>query len=279
MKRIIACLVVLVSVLVAPRTTAQMSPQPQPYWSPQDARPGESVGEVVLKFTTPDTGRWEYYTKDGDCPEYPSEEDPANETPLSPAECGRPFARAGQDYGAVRGEWIFTSPGSRTITIPIINDDLDETDGEAFSINAFYRDSALGHLVNAYIRIGDDDPRYDGGVSHDADALPPAVTTTVVRAEQRPTGSPAIASAPPPGLEVALPSAELKPGVGFELVSGGDLEPPPDVGASQHRGGDRDRRRGGSAASWFALGLGATAAGSGGVVWLRRLRRWSPTRS
>jgi hypothetical protein len=268
-KRTIAGMVVLVSVLVAPRATAQTSPQPQPYWSPRDTPPVESVGEVVLTFTTPGTGRWEYYTKDGDCDGYPSAEDPANETPLSPAECGRPFARAGEDYVAVRGEWIFTAPGSRTITIPIMNDDLDETDGEAFSINAFYKDSALGHLVNAYIRIEDDDPNDDGDA-------PAVVVTTVTRADQRSTGAsapparaPTTVAAPPADLAVALPSGELEPGPGFELVSEGASGPASELG------GDSD---GGSPAARSALVLGSVAVAAGAAVWVRRRRRWSPTR-
>lgn len=269
MKRIIACTVVLVSVLLAPAARGQM-PGPAD-WSPREVRPLESAGEVVLTFTTQSPGRTEYYTKDGDCSGYPSAEDPANDTPFSPSECGRPFARAGEDYGAVTGEWNFTEPGSRTIRIPIVDDDLDETDGEAFQMFAVHKtDSWPSKVVhNAYIRIVDDDPRDDGDA-------PSAVVTTVTRAEQRPAGSsapparaPTTVASPPADLEVTLPSDELEPGPGFELVSEGSSEPAPE------HGGDSDGR---SRAAWSALVLASGAVSAGGVAWVRRRRRWSPTR-
>lgn len=289
MKRIVACLVVLVSALVAPPARGQTAIG----WRTKDVRVGESVGEVEVRFTWNGPGRFTYYTKNGACHGYPTAEDPANRTPLSPDECGSPYARAGEDYVAVRGEWTFTEAGSRTVRIPIIDDDLDETDLEAFTI---YADEVDGLSTtdsttdgayetrgsNAEVRIRDDDPKEDG------DAPPP-----VPRAEQRPTGSLAVDTAaapdgsntasapvpasgapvpttvaPPPDLEVALPSGELEPGPGFELVSERDPKPAP----------ERDDRSGGSAA-WWPLAFGATAVGSGGVVWLRRLRRWSTTRS
>lgn len=299
MKRIIACVVVLVSVLVAPAARAQTSPGSEPSWSPREVRPAESAGEVVLKFTTKEghAGRWVYYTRDGDCSRYPEAEDPANSVdPVSPADCGRPIARSGEDYAAVRGEWTITEPGSRTVRIPIFDDDLDETDGEAFTINASRHDDLAATTVwyNATIRIGDDDPKEGGGPTGDASST--RVTTTVVpRAEQWPPGSLAVdtaagrtgshtptSSAPiaasgapvrttipstPPDLEVALPSRELEPGPGFELVSEQHSKP----------ASERDDPSRGFAA-WWPWALGATAVGSGGVVWLRRLRRWSPTR-
>ena len=114
-----------------------------------------------MKFTTEEPGRTEYSTRDGDCIGYPTAEDPANETPLSPDECGNPYAQAGEDYGAVRGKWTFTEAGSRTVRIPIIDDDLDETDGEAFTIEAGHWGDmwpAPGRY-NASIYIVDDDPK------------------------------------------------------------------------------------------------------------------------
>lgn len=289
MKRIVACVVVLVSVLVTPPARGQthrtgwrnQDGTMSPNGVPKPVRVVESAGEVEVRFTSKDPGRIEYYTRNGDCGGYPSAEDPANQSALSPDECGRPFARASEDYVAVRGEWTFTEPGSRTVRIPIIDDDLDETDGEAFQIWAGAPDDLsttdavyeTNGTYNLYIYIGDDDPKEDG-------AAPPPV------AEQRPSGSSTVdalqpapvpapraplrtaVSSPPPDLEVVLPSAELEPGPGFELVIERDPEP----------ASERDDRSEGSA-SWLALGLGATAVGSGGVVWLRRVRRWSPTRS
>jgi hypothetical protein len=272
-KRITACIVVLLSSFVAPPARAQTSPGSGPSWSPREVRPAESAGEIVLKFTTTNAGRWVYYTEDGDCPGYPSAEDPANQTPLSPAECGRPFARASEDYGAVRGEWIFTEGGSRTIRIPIIDDDVDEPDGEAFAVNASRYDDVAGMTVwhNAYIRIVDDDPRDDG------DAPPPGVITTVTRSEPRAAGSsrvdtgpppapvparrapaPTTVESPPPDLEVARRSGELQPG--------GDLEFATGEGPLRER--DRPDVKAGSAFA-LALALG-TAAAAGLVLRFRR---------
>lgn len=274
MKRIIACIVVLVSVLVATPAGGQ-SP-----WYPREGEAGEWEGEAVVMFTARSPGRLKYYTGDGDCDGYPSAEDPANGTPVSPDECGRPYARESEDYVAVRGEWTFNEAGSITIRIPIIDDDLDEADGEAFRIESEYQPDSCAPTVNcggglytAYIRIRDDDPRNhraasNDGASNDGAVPPPAVVTTITTAGQRLDGSSVVATEPPPDLEVALPSGELEPGPGFELVLDRDADPRP-----EHD--DRD----GDSASWWPLGLGTTALASGVVVWMRRRRRWSPTRS
>lgn len=185
------CAIVLVSVLVAPPAGGQTlegnecldrrKPGCNSWWSPEEddkryprgygaLRVLESAGEVVMKFTTEEPGRTEYSTKDGDCSGYPTAEDPANETPVSTDECGRPYARAGEDYGAVRGKWTFTEAGSRTIRIPIIDDDLDEIDGEAFTIEAGHWGDmwpAPG-VSNAFIYIVDDDPKQTPGSSTSA---------------------------------------------------------------------------------------------------------------
>ena len=153
---IISCATVLASVLVAPPARGQtgvvVCEQGECFgWSPRSAQLVESAGEIVLTFTSYEPGRTVYYTSDGDCSRYP----------LDPSDCGRPQARASEDYGAVKGEWIFTEAGSRTIRIPIVDDDDDEADYEAFTVNASRYDDVAEQTVwdNATIRIGDDDPK------------------------------------------------------------------------------------------------------------------------
>ena len=174
---IISCAIVFASVLVAPPARGQTHYP----WSPREARPVESAGEVVLTFTSSDPGRVVYYTSDGDCSRYP----------LDPSDCGRPQARASEDYGAVKGEWIFTEGGSMTIRIQIFDDDLDEANSEAFGVHASRYDDVAEQTTwsVAIVRIVDDDPR------DDSDA-PPAAITTVTPADDRPSGSPSVATPP-----------------------------------------------------------------------------------
>ena len=54
------------------------------YGSVPELRVAESVGEVEVRFTSKDAGRFEYYTRNGDCGGYPTAEDPANQSALSP---------------------------------------------------------------------------------------------------------------------------------------------------------------------------------------------------
>ena len=258
---IISCAIVLASVLVAPPARGQAPETGE--WSPTEVRPLESAGEVVLKFTRYQPGRTVYYTSDGDdC-----------STVYPTPDCRRPLARAGEDYGAVRGEWIFTEAGSRTITIPIIDDDLDEADEETFGINASQHgeDVAGTSWYGRAIRIKDDDPKDDA----DAPSAGTAPNATTARGRS-PSSSNAKAisgsddgdAEVQPGSGSELASGELEPGPGFEPVIERDSEP-----ASERDG------RSGDSASWLAFGLGTIALGSGGVVWVRRRRRWSPTRS
>lgn len=291
MRRFVAGMVLILLALVVPPARGQ-TPKGA-WWSPEkderrypqgygELRVVESAGEVVLKFTTEDPGRTEYYTKDGDCSGYPSAEDPANETPVSPDECGRPYARAGEDYGAVRGEWTFTEAGSRTIRIPIVDDDLDETDGEAFTIIAVHQTDfwPTAVLYNAFIHIGDDDPRddSDGGPSSsssDANAIPGsaagdalvgrAATVSAIPAPVAGGEDPNVALQAGSGSELA--SDELQPGAGFELTSDQSPEPPSARGDG-----------GGGSTSWLPLGLGGAALSVGAIVLARRRLRWSPTR-
>ena len=139
MRRSIAGMVLILLFLVAPpargQTGAVVCERGECFsWSPRSAQPVESAGEVVLTFTAYDPGRTVYYTSDGDC---------SHGYPLDPP-CGRPQARASEDYGAVKGEWIFTEAGSRTIRIPIFDDDLDEADYETFSVRAARYDDVAG---------------------------------------------------------------------------------------------------------------------------------------
>lgn len=196
---ITACAIVFVSVLVAPPARGQ--PKGGAWWSPEEderrypqgygaLRVMESAGEVVMKFTTEEPGRTEYYTRNGDCGGYPTAEDPAN--PSWPDECGRPYARAGEDYGAVRGQWTFTEAGSRTIRIPIFDDDRDETDREPFTIHADHKFDSwpVGGVFNAWIYIEDDDPKQTSDKS-----TSPGGSNRQIAGPQ--TGSPTRPAAPP----------------------------------------------------------------------------------
>jgi hypothetical protein len=271
---IISCAIVFVSVLVATPARGQ-TPEGDGcvnqtkrgcngWWSPREVRPLESAGEVVLTFTTQDPGRTEYYTNDGDCSGYP--QDPANEIPVSPDECGRPYARAGEDYGAVRGEWTFTEAGSRTIRIPIFDDDRDETDREPFTINASHWPDMWPSkvLYNATITIMDDDPSSSSGSSS------PAQSSSQAR-----TGSQAgTGGATPPlqtetgATEVSRPdrdaaSTELRPGPGFELI-GSDVVSGP--AASARLPDDK----GGITKTFFLVLAAVIVSGGGAWIWRRR---------
>ncbi len=252
---IISCAMVFLSVLVAPPARGQAPESGE--WSPKEVRPVESAGEVVLTFTRTHPGRTAYYTSDGYCCGRPSE----------------PDARAGEDYGAVRGEWIFTEAGSRTITIPIIDDDLDEADEETFTIGASQHGEDVAGMgwYGRSIRIKDDDPR-DDPEDPSARTAPTARTAGV-----RPSSS--SGANPIPGSDDG--DAEVQSGSGSELASG-ELEPGPGFERVKERDPEpaskRDGQSGGSA-SWLAFGLGTVALGSGGVVWVRRRRRWSATHS
>jgi len=216
----ISCAIVFVSLLVVPPARGDHSQNRSSggRWSPTAAQPVESAGEIVLTFFAHEQGRVGYQSRN-ECPTYP----------WDPQECGakwQPMARASEDYGAVKGEWIFTEAGSRAIRIPIFDDDLDEADFETFFVDASYYND-LGQQTTwdgASVRIGDDDPRPDSddpssssgsslpvessSQAGTGDATPPAQTET------RPT-------------EISRPdrdaaSTELRPGPGFELI-GSDL--------------------------------------------------------
>ena len=186
---IISCAIMFVSVLVAPPARGRpfVCEQGECFgWSPRSAQPVESAGEIVLTYTSYEPGRVVYYTSDGDCSGYP----------LDPSDCGRPQARASEDYGAVKGEWIFTEAGSRTIRIPIIDDDLDEADYEAFTINASQYDDVAEQTVwdNATIRIGDDDPKRTSDSSTSPDRSNRQIAGSQTGSPTRPAPPPATTS-------------------------------------------------------------------------------------
>ena len=227
----------------------------------------ESDGEVVLTLSQDPggSGRLRYSTADGTCVPPPRAGD-AFEGFREHPPC-EPEARAPADYTAVDG--VFDGPGSKTIRIPIVDDDLSEGT-EAFTVYAWGEPN--GYDTDPYggpsviVRIVDDDVSETGA---------PATTTTTAAGQPSgsdplpttvPTPSP-IEDLPVSNRVVAVPSAELRPGPGFELTSEGS--PVPAAGR---------RRGGGSASSWLAPGLGIAAAGVGAVAFLRRRKQWSPTR-
>ena len=261
---IISCAIVFVSVLVAPQARGQETGKTG--WSPSRPQPLESDGEIVLTFTKTEPGRVTYRTMDGDCSTHPPwVPDPGQPDPPQTADCGRPRAEAPEDYGHVSGEMIFNEAGSRTIRIPIVDDDLDEVD-EPFVVRAAEGDGVHEQvwLYTAGVSIIDDDP------SHDLEDSPGGTAPLATTAGGRPSSSSAKAIPGSDDGEVQngsgseLASGELEPGPGFDLVNRGDPK------ASSEGDG-----RGGGSPSWLAFGLGTIALGSGGVLWVLRRRRWT----
>lgn len=232
----------------------------------------ESDGEVVLTLSQHPggSGRLRYSTADGTCVPPPRAGD-AFEGFREQPPC-EPEARAPADYGAVDGVFDGTTR-SKTIRIPIVDDDLSEGT-EAFTVYAWGEPN--GYNTDPYggpsviVRIDDDD-------SDDSGKPAASTATTTTAAGSQPSSSAPVLTvptapspdehAPAPDLAVAVPSAELRPGQGFELTS----EEP--RGPAAGRGGERD-----GSASWLALGLGTAAAAVGAVALLRRRKQWSPTR-
>jgi hypothetical protein len=240
-----------------------------PHWSPEVVEVDESSGIVVMTLRKHGPGPVRWRTEDGSCVGYDNMVQPPSR------QCAAP-ARAPDDYGAVSGEVIFTEAGTRTITIPIVDDGLDEGWAEAFTVIATEVDERAGGAVGSRgtVRIIDDD-----GDSNDAEAT----TTTMAGDGQSssgpvptvpPVGSPvAGASEPPsatppaPDLDVALASDELPPGPGFE-VAGDGLSGP-------ERGTDRGGS--GGSAPWLGFGVVIAAVASAASVSMRRRRRSTPS--
>ncbi len=257
---IISCAIVFASVLVAPPANGSHDQNRSSggRWSPTAAQPVESAGEIVLTFTAHEQGRVGYQSRN-ECPTYP----------WDPQECGPPMARASEDYGAVKGEWIFTEAGSRAIRIPILDDDLDEADFETFFVDAsFYND--LGQQTtwdSASIRIVDDDPSSSSGSS--SPALSSDQTGTGSQAGTGgATTQPDTETRPMEVSEVSRPdrdaaSTELRPGPGFELI-GSDLVSGPAASARL----PEDKR--GITKTVFLMLATVIVTGGGAWIWRRR---------
>ena len=280
MKRVIAFLAVLVWGLVAPPAKAQTG---FGGWSSTGAEPVELAGEVVLTFTAIEAGRITYYTLDGDCNRNPGVEYPYTPSPVTP-DCGRPQARAGEDYVAVRGEWIFTEPGSRTIRVPILDDDIDEPE-EPFGVHASKYDDVAGQTTwsAVVIRIIDDDPKQGSAgdtstklatAEHAPGADQPVAATSPAAPVRLPTAQ--APAGPARSLEPTTTSVGWRLDVGTQLGAPGDLQPGPGFELVADRDPERGPERGdrGGRASWVAFGLTIVAVASG-IARVRRRWRWS----
>lgn len=180
-------------------------------------------------------------------------------------------AKSPGDYTAVSGEAVFAGGNSWQIKIPIVDDDVAEDD-ETFTVRAWEEPDDGWPWGVATVRIADDDRAVGTGP-------PAAVTSTTsdavgVRSPVEPRSGVAVdpptttAAPPSPGLQVALPDGEFRPGPGFELTSEGAPET-----AAQRRGG------GGGSAAGLVIGSGTAALGVGALAIVRRRRRWSPTQA
>ena len=233
-----------------------------------DQQVAEGAGSVEITINKGGPGHVRYQTADGSC-----EEDAAlagSTGPSSVASSCEPPAEAAQDYEAVRGDLVFTTAGTRTIRIPIVDDEVAERT-EAFTFYAHEGDQAAGTWTgrSATIWITDDD-------------VESAVVTTVAGPTNRSStsaasgsvsapsaGTPAGSTVAPRDVAVAVRSGELQPGPGFVLASG-DVPVLPD---------DHERRGEGMAA-WWTFGSAIVAVVAGGVLtWLQRRRRWSSSRA
>ena len=295
MRRIVAGLtLVLLTTLVGAPADAQLSSPPT--MTPAAPRPLESDVEVVLTISSRAAGtRFRYMTFDGTCAPPSGNAELHERFNKPPCE---PEARAPADYTAVDGEVVFTESGcstsgcrqaaSRTIRIPIVDDDLAEGT-EAFTVIAW--EEPNGYSTYPYdgpsviVRINDNET-----VSTGEAVAPNSTTATGARpssasaaaGSQRPTSGPPIAATGPTiansaanpttaprqttDVELALPTEELHPGPGFELTSEEVASPPtqPDGGGSRP-------------ASRWRFGLGGATAAVGALAFRQRRRRWSPT--
>lgn len=255
---------------------------------PEYAEVSEHQRQIVLTFTKIEAGRVVYWTQDGTC--WDGLEQPGwgldavtTTSSTTPSEkCQQPPAEAPEDYAELSGEMVFTEPGSRSLTVTIVDDGRDEGD-EYFMVRASEYDDVARQTTWHFseIRIVDDDgPGTPGAPTSATTAAPPRGSGTPTGAGSGAgdgVGPPAagaprsgvaapFVTVPPPATSPRVTSllGELEPGPGFQL--GTDATPSAANG---------QRRRSGST---LALLLGATATGAGGLAaW--RWRRWSPTRA
>ena len=269
MRRISLCVAVIVVALalLTPPASAQ---NPSAWLTPESPEPLEAAGKVVLTVTMWRAGRVTYQTMDGACS---VDFFGGGTTPA--ATCSGSKAGSPADYTATSGELVFTQGGTKTISIPIVNDGVAEGD-EAFTLVAWEAANAdpwLERGDTAVVRIVDD----DGAAGQDSGA--PAAGTATTVASSRPASPPQGARVPPitapiddpPVAELAtkLASPTLQPGPGFELSSG----------ASPKAAPSRAGPDGASGSSWLAPGLVIAAVGVIAAADMRRRKQWSPTRS
>jgi hypothetical protein len=258
----VAVLAVAVT-LVTPPAQAQNS---SAWLTPRSPEPLEASGKVVLTVTMWRAGRVAYRTFDGACD---VGFDPAGSPPN--AICSGNEARAPQDYPATSGELVFTAGGSKTITIPIVDDHVAEG-SESFTLAAWEdvnADPWLPRGDSVIVRIVNDDEY--GSSSADTSA------TTVAGGRRSSSNSGAtvpprtapIDEPPAVDLEKELASPTLQPGPGFELSSEEAPRPAPARGGAG----------GGSGSPWLAAGLAVAAGGVIAAAVMRRRKQWSPTRS
>lgn len=266
---------VVAATLVTPPAAAQNG---SAWLSPESPEPLESSGKVVLTVSMWRAGRVAYQTLDGACQVSFS---PGGTPP--DASCSGEKADSPEDYTATSGELIFATGGSKTITIPIVDDALEDS-GEAFTLMAWEEANAdpwIDRGDSVIVRIYDE----DGASSDDSAAAaqgsssisPAAGGQSPVQAagatgtrSPRTTLAPAASSetTPPSDLPVAAPGGDVSPESEVELAGDSGAERPSDPPA--------DRR-----ASPFGLAAGlATAAVGVGVLaaTLGRRRRGSAER-
>ena len=280
MRLIVAGVIVMLLILAGARAEAQVASWPT--WTPEAPRPLESDGEVVLTLSIDSSAfaRVRYSTFDGTCAPPEGSAADLNQARSGPPPC-EPEARAPADYTAVDGEVTFTSAGSKTIRIPIVDDELAEGT-EAFTVFAWQEPNGYSPYPydgrSVIVRIIDDDGTNATG-GKPATGLGTSATTAVgapssSSGPQPPvTGAaagdparPPTTTSPSPNLEVALPTGELRQGPGFELTIDESPNPTAEPGG-----------RGRGSAPWLAFGLGTGAVGVAALAFLHRRRQWSST--
>jgi len=121
----IAATLVFVSVLLVEPADAQTY---MLWWEPNYVEVLESDREVLLTLRKNGPGHAHYQTEDGSC---------TGDGRLV-SNC-TPSAQAPDDYQAVSGDEVFSGDSSKTIRIPIVDDNLDEG-SEVFSVFAYGED-------------------------------------------------------------------------------------------------------------------------------------------